>query len=265
MRRLVAALILLAAPGAAEPPDGQPAIPPELLVPNEEARVFFDALQSHILTDEVMARLIQAMPGASPRPMDDVIDRLFSSGEAVPNWQSLGINERAAIRAHEGGMSANMTQGTDAHGPTYGYYVDRPIESLIPREWVLIARRGEPFVDASVQTGISHASAKVILVERLIFRRQGNAGCRVRAESRLYADPSVPATQADMIATVFGMRFLAAVEHRSFCQVVEDLGQGQYRARFFDGEGHSLPAFDQVSLPFRIVPFRPASGSTAPR
>lgn len=267
MRWFVAAFILLAAAqAAAQPPSsGQSAVPPELLVPSEEARIFFEVLQSRPLSDETMERIIQAMPGGSARPMDDVIERVLAPGPAVPDWQQLGIDERAAIEAHEGGLAANMTEGATQYGPAYGYYMDRSIETLIPPEWVLIGRRGAPVSGESVEIGVSHLSPKLILVERIAFRHLGNAGCRTQAESRLYADPSVPASQADMIATVFTMRFLSVLERRSLCQVVEEVGQGQYRARFFDTEGHSLAAFDADQTRFRIVPFRPVPRPAAPR
>jgi len=266
VRALVVALALLgAAPAAAQPPStGQSAVPAELFAPSEEARSFFETLQSQPLSDEMLERVIQAT-GGSARPMDDVIERVLAPGPAVPDWQHLGIDERAAIEAHEGGIAANMTEGATQYGPAYGYFVDRPIETLIPPEWVLIGQRGAPVSGESVEIGISHLSPKLILVERISFRHLGNAGCRTQAESRLYADPSVPASQADMIATIFTMRFLSVLERRSLCQVVEEVGQGQYRARFFDAEGHSLAAFDADHRRFRIVPFRPVPRPAASR
>ena len=258
MRRIVAALILLAAaPVAAQPPSGHPAIPAELLAPNEEARASFEALASHPLTDQMIEAAIQSQPSGSTRPMDEIIERMFVAGPVVPGWQNSGVDEDAIVAALEGGPAAHMMEGANEFGPLYGYFVDRPLESIIPPEWTLIGWRGPHSLDGPAQIAVSHVSPKVILVERSLSSRHGRAVCRERTESRLYADPAVPATEADAITVIFTMRALASLEQRSLCAVVEDLGQGEYRARFFDSDGHSITVFDRGSPRFRIVPFRP--------
>jgi hypothetical protein len=265
VRRLAAALALLAAvPAAGQPPAAGPtSIPAELLAPSEEARAAFDALASRPLTDDVMEATIQAQPVGSMRPMDDIIERTLAGGEAVNDWQNLGVDERAMIAEHDGGLAENMIEGTNQFGPTFGYYVDRPIEVLIPPEWVLVGRRGRPFTAENIEIGISRVSPKVILVERIAYLRRGSATCRGQTESRLYADPAIPAGQIDIVTVAFSMRFLAAVERRGMCRVLQSAGQNLYRARLFDSGGHPFSALDQGIGQFRIVPFRPVLGRAA--
>ena len=265
MRGLFVALTLMAAvPADAQTdPSGHPTIPPEFLVPNEQARSFIDALKSQPLSDEMMERVIRAMPGGSAGPMDEIIAQMFAPGPIVPGWQNLGVSAYAIVARLEGGLGAYMMEGTNEFGPVYGYFVDRPLESLLPPEWVLIGRRGTSSLTGPVQILVSHVSPGVILVERATGSRHGNASCRGPAESRLYADPTVAASEQDAVTAVFTMRLLAAVEHRSLCEIVEELGQRAYRARYFDAEGHGLDAFDRGSISMRIVAFRPVLSAPA--
>jgi hypothetical protein len=264
MRRLVAALALFAAaPLAAQPaPSSQPE--PALLAPSDDAREFFTGAQSRPLTDELMAT---AFPATSPtvRWIDAMIEHMMSQGELVRNWQNLGVDEVALVAALPGGPAANMTEGANQFGPLYGYFIERPVESLIPPQWVLIGRRGIHALEGSVEIAIGHASPKVILVERTTSRLRGNGGCREQAESLLYADPAVSASMADALAVISTMRFLAAVESRGLCFIVEEVSPGQYQARHFDDDGHSFPEMDRQSPRFRIAPVRPPSGSSGRR
>jgi hypothetical protein len=262
MRGLVAALALLAAAPAAAQSDrpSHSTVPPALLVPSEQARSFFEALRLHPMSDEMMERVIQ---GGTARPMDEVIEQMFARGPAVPDWQNLGVDEDVIVAGLGGGPAAYMTEGANEYGPVYGYFIDRPLENVLPPEWVLIGRRGTTLLNGPIQISVSHVSPKVVLVERTTSSRHGRAACRELAESRLYADPSAPATEIDAVAVIFAMRTLAALEHRRLCSVVENLGQGDYRGRYFDFEGHSLAAFDHGSPRFRIVPFRPVPRPTA--
>jgi hypothetical protein len=264
MRRLVAALVLFAAtPLAAQPaPSSQP--DPALLAPSDDARAFFAGVQSRPLTDELMAT---AFPTTSPIAtwIDTMIEHMMSQGELVPSWQNMGVDEVALVAALPGGPTANMTEGANQFGPLLGYFVDRPIESLIPPQWVLIGRRGVRSLEGPVEIAIGHASPKVILVERTTSRLRGNGGCRERAESLLYADPAVSASIADELTVISTMRFLEAVESRGLCSIVEEVSPGQYQARHFDADGHSFPEMDRQSPRFRIVPVRPASGSSGVR
>ena len=264
MRSLVAALVLLAAvPLAAQPaPSSQP--DPTLFAPSDDAREFFAGVQSRPLTDELMAA---ALPATSPSVgwIDAMIEHMMSKGELVRSWQNLGVDEVALVAALPGGPTANMTEGANEFGPLHGYFVDRPIESLIPPQWVLVGRRGVHSLEGPVEIAISHASPKVILVERTTSRLRGNGSCREGAESLIYADPAVSASVADMLTVISTMRFLAAVESRGLCSIVEEVNPGQYRARHFDAEGHSFPEMDRQSPQFRIVPIRPTSGSSGAR
>jgi hypothetical protein len=257
MRRLIVALALLAATPAAA---SEPAIPADALVPNDEARSLFEALSSNVMTDAMLDSMIRGMPADAARAIDDAIDQILAPGEAVSNWRDTGVDPLPAIAASEGGLAGNMAEGSGESGPFFLYFVDRPIENFARPEWVLVGRRGAPFSGENVQLSVVRISPKVILAERIAYRRRGNAYCQARAESRLYADPAVAASEADMIAVVTTMRSLAAIEQRGLCEVVEEAGPGQYRTRLFDVEGHRLPAAEGPET-FRIVPRRPVPGS----
>jgi hypothetical protein len=253
MRGWIAALTLLAAvPGAAQPPAPAP-LPPAALAPNEGARTAFEALASNALTDEMIGTMIEQALGGNTGPIDDVIERGLAPGELVPGWQASGIDLLPLVAARDGGLAGNMAEGIGQFGADRFYFVDRPIESLVSPQWVLVGRRGAAFSGENVQVGFAHVSPKVILAARVAYRRQGNAYCRTRTESRLYADPAVAASQLDWIALVMAMRSLAAVERRGLCEVVEEAGPGLYRTRLFDEQGHRLPGAEGPDT-FRIVP-----------
>lgn len=260
MRSIVAALALLAAaPAAAQPPSGQSAVPAELLVPSEEARSFFETVQSNTLTDEILERALQA-PSGSIRQIDETIERMLTLGDPIPGWRNLGIDIRAIVASRDGGLTGNMTEGMNHSDPSFAYYVDRPIESFVSSSWLLIGRRGAAFAGENIEVDITRLSPKVVLVERIAYRREGNAYCRAQAESRLYADPAVAASQADIISSIFAMRLLAAIERVGVCEVAEDVGGGEYRIRLFDPNGHPHTTLEQRSPRARIVASRPFPG-----
>lgn len=261
MRALALALALLAAaPAAAQPaPSERPAIPADALVPNDQARMLFEVLASNVMTDEMVETMIREALGGDARPIDNVIAQALSPGELVANWQSSGIDLLPVVAAREGGLAGQMAEGTGRFGPLFFYFVDGPIEAFVPSEWVLVGRRGAAFSGETVEVGIAHISPKVILAERIAYRRQGNAYCRVRTESRLYADPAVAASEADMIAVIITMRSLAEIERRGMCELVEEAGPGLYRTRLFDEAGHRLAASEGPET-FQIVPRRPVPG-----
>lgn len=261
LRFAVALALLAAAPAAAQPePADPPAIPADALVPNEEARVFFEALASNVMTDELLAQMIQGMPGGDPGPMDDVIEQAMAAGELVPNWQRSGIDLLRMIAALDGGVAGNIFEARGEFGLYQTYFVDVPFEDVVHPEWVLVGRHGTPVSAENVQTGVMRVSPKVILVERTAYRREGNAYCRERAESRLYADSAVAASEFDTIAVIMGMRSLSTLEGRGLCQVMEEVGPGRYRTRLFDAAGHRLPALEEPAV-FQIVrrPTQPRS------
>jgi hypothetical protein len=254
MRAFVAALLLLAWPAAGQPgPTGQePAVPAEVFSPSAEAHAVFEALSTHVMTDEMLDTAIAAT-SANTRPMDEIVERSFARGEQVRDWQGQGIDVRAAVAARDGGLTGNMVTGPTQFGPAFVYYEDRPIDAFVSPEWVLVARRGAPFEGDIVQVEIGRLSPKVILAERIAYRQQGRAYCRVQAESRLYADPAVSPAEFDTIAVMMAMRSLRVLDQRSMCEVTEETGPGEYRTRIFDAEGYRLTAFDRAGT-FRIVP-----------
>lgn len=196
-------------------------------------------------------------------PMDAIVESSFAPGEQVRDWQMSGIDIRATVAAREGGLAGNFAIASSPLGAGFVYYEDRPIDEVVPPDWVLIAHRGGPFEGDIVQVEIGRVSPKVILAERVSYRRQGNAYCRLQAESRLYADPQVAATGVDAIALVIMMRSLRLIEHESPCQATEEASPGEYRLRLFDAEGHRLPALDRGDT-FRIVPHAPIRRGPAP-
>jgi hypothetical protein len=261
MRGFVAALaLLLALSAAAQPPSpDHPAVPPELLAPNQDASTVFDALASRPLTDEVVERVIRAQSAETLRQMDELIARSFAPGELARGWQSSGVDLRAIIAARSGGLQSSMIEGASPFGPASARYLDRPIDAFVPPEWVMIGRHGAAFDGENVSIEASPLSPKIILVERIAYRRQGNAYCRMQAESRLYADPVVPASRFDLATLMMTMRALAAADHRTMCEVVESLPDGRYRFRMYDPDGHRLEGLERESPAFRIVPIGPAS------
>ena len=113
---------------------------------------------------------------------------MFAPGELVPDWRNAGVSLREIVTARDGGTTGNMAVATGPFGPALIYFVDEPIESVVSRDWILVARHGEPFEAEDVRIEVSRQSPKVILAERVGFRRQGRALCRERSESRLYSD-----------------------------------------------------------------------------
>jgi len=270
LSRLAAtALAALAAPaGAAQPaqpeqpaPSALPPIPAEVLAPDEEAAAILQSAAERPISLEDMSG-VSAEIAAS---LDAFTDQILARGEQVSGWQSLGVDLREAVRARDGGLTANMALGSNEFGFERTYFADEPFDTLVPREWVLIGRHGQPVHGEDVQVEISKIGPKVFLAERVAYRRQRNALCRVRSEARFYADPAVPATQADTIALLFGLRTLPALDRRGYCQVYEEREPGVYVTRSFDSEGYRLPALELILTPIRIVARSPIPTRAAAR
>jgi hypothetical protein len=257
MRSVLAAALILASPAVAQPRPAaeQSSIPTEFLGPSEQMRAFFARLSAQPMTDQMFDAIFRGAT-ANLAPMDAIVESSFVRGEEVPDWQTSGVDIRAAIAGREGGLAGNFAIASSPLGPAFVYYEDRSIDELVPPDWTLVARRGEPFEGDIVQVEIGRVSPKVILAERVAYRRQGNAYCRLQAESRLYADPQVTATGVDAIGLFIMMRSLRLIERERLCQVTEEAGPGEYRVRLFDAEGHRLTALDRSDA-FRIVPHAP--------
>jgi len=254
--------LLMTTAGPAQPSVQPPAdVPADALVPNEEARTLFETLEENVFTAELMAD----MPAEAFAPADAIIAQLLAPGEQVPNWQDRGVDLHSIVRAREGGLSGNMTSEPGPFGPMLVYFADQPLGEVVPPEWVLVGRHGEAFEAEIVQVEIEQISPKLVLAERVSYRRQGNALCRVRAESRLYSDPRVAASEMDVIGLFMAMRFLRIFDQRTLCSIIEETSPGQYVARSFDGEGHRLAALDADQQPFRIIGRQPVAAPSAPR
>jgi len=253
VRLLAAALLILAAPAIAQPGSAgpQPGLSGAVFAPSEEANTLFQGLSTHVLTDQVLETGMAAT-GHGVGPLDEIVERSLARGEQVQGWQDSGIDIRAAVAAREGGLAGNMAVAASSFGYAFVYYEDRPIEAIVPPDWVMVARRGAPVEGAIVQVEIGHVSPKVILAERVAYRRQGKAYCRTQAESRLYADPAVRPAEFDLVALVMTMRALRAADRMSLCEVAEETAPGRYRMRMFDGGGYRLAALDRGDI-FQIV------------
>jgi hypothetical protein len=255
LRFLIAALILCAvAPAAAQPGATDESVyPAAVLAPNEDSRAFFEVVALRPLTDEMIATAVAAMPDGSARRMDEVIEESLTRGEQVPNWRSTGLDLADIVGSRAGGTARNVLVRTGQFGSDVTYFDDAPLDTFIPSNLVLVARRGEPVNGEIVQVEVGHLSPKVVFAERVAYRREGNAYCREGADTRLYADPEVRASQLDMIAVLIAMRSLPSLERIGLCEVIEARGPGGYVTRSFDQEGHRLTGMDDAAETFQIV------------
>jgi hypothetical protein len=254
---VVAVLFLFTAvAGSAQPAaSNPPPIPADVLVPNDESRAVFEALES----DSAAAQRFAALPSEMAAPMDAVIEMAFAPGELVPGWHHAGVELRRIAGARDGGASGSMAAATGPLGSQLIYFVDEPVDSIASPDWILVARDGQPFQAEEVRIEVTRMSPKVIMAERVGYRRLGQALCRERSESRLYSDPRIPASEADVIAVGMTMRLLPTLNRRNLCHVVEEREPGVFFARYFNGEGRRLPAFDAESPAMRITARAPIS------
>ena len=219
---------------------------------SEGARALFDALADAPLDESRPARSLPVR-----FVLHDDIAPTFARGERVAGWQAHGVDLRAIAAARPGGLAAYIAV---ADGPRYTRQIsfrDAPIETWVPHGWRLVARRGPAFEAADVLVEINHLTPMLMLVERVAYRREGHAWCRVRAESRIFADPAAAATDRDVGVFIVAFGALAFVERAHLCVVMEEEAPGLYRARHFDREGYRLPELDGPERPLRPVPRPP--------
>jgi hypothetical protein len=246
----------------AQSPASAPApTPPEALLPNPEARAFFEALRAQPATGDFLA----GMTAEETAPVDTIIAEQFRRGETVADWQRLGVKIQAVLAALPGGANAHMSEGAGEFGPYRVYPGDPPIESLIPREWFLVARHGERRDGGTIGIQIGHISPKVIMITRVGAEELGNASCTLHMQTFLYADPAVSASEMDQIALVMTMRALPVFDRQPFCSIAEERGPGLYLVRNFDREGRRIVGQDANGLSFRIVPRAPYPAASMPR
>lgn len=247
----VLSLLLAGVPAVAQP--SRPPIPPEMLVPNEEARAWFEVLESRIFTVADMAEI----PPQVRALADTAVGRILRLGDTVPDWQQRGVDFHAMLAAREGGLAASMATTPGSFGPELVYFADRRLDGLAPREWALVARHGQPFEAELVQIEVIHASPKLIFIERVGYRRQGKAICRERAESRLYSDPRVAASDADLFAFAMTLALLARLDRTTLCHTTEEMPDGGYVTRAYDPQGRGYAQLNANTRPFRLVPSAP--------
>jgi hypothetical protein len=194
------------------------------------------------------------MTAQETAPVDTIIAEQFRRGETVADWQRQGVNMQAVLAALPGGADAHMSEGVGDFGPYRVYPGDPPIESLIPREWFLVARHGERRDGGTIGIQIARISPKLIMVARVGGEELGNASCTLHMQTFLYADPAVSASEMDQIALVMTMRMLPEFDRQSFCTIAEEREPGVYLVRNFDREGRRIVGQDANGLSFRIVP-----------
>jgi len=265
MRWLLASLgalvFFVAAPVAAEPASAPEAIPPEVLAPNEEARQFFEAIEANPLSGERVAEI----PAERMAPLDSLMTAAFARGERVPDWQTLGVDVRAAASERDGGLASNMLESTNEFGLERTYFGDLTFESVVPAGFRLVARAGEEVGGDNVDVQIGHVSPKAILVMRIELEGRGRMECERRSDIRIYADPGVSASQMDVIAVMVVLRTYFMPNRPLLCYGALEQRPGQYVVRAFDSEGYRIPGAEDDARPFRIVPRAPFPASTGPR
>ena len=243
-------MVVCAAPAGAQVPE----IPPDALVPNQQAAEFFAALET--LARE--GRDFPELPAEVLAPADAVIDQVDQRGEQVANWSGSGVDLVAAVAAHQGGLRANMLTSSGQFGPSTLFLTDEPFDAVAPRTWRLLWSQGAVEAGRASVTTVTPLSPKVILVERVAMSRHERAWCRGPGEARLYMDPDVSASEYDTIAFLMTRRAYSRLEERSaYCSITEEVESGVYRDRAFDAEGYRLPVLDSAMLTMRVVP-RPA-------
>ena len=215
----------------------------------EEARIFFDALAATPLDGEAPDRSIPVR-----LVVYGDIDATFARGAHVAGWQARGVDLRAIAAARPGGLAANIAISDGPRHTRRISFHDAPIETWVPAGWRLVARRGRAVAAPDVRVEITRLSHMLILVERVAYRREGQAWCRMRAESRIFADPAAAATYGDVGVFVPAFAALAFLDRAHLCVVMEEEAPDLYRARYFDREGHRLPVLDTPDGLFQPVP-----------
>jgi hypothetical protein len=231
---------------AAVEPSG---FPPETLAPNQEAIEFFAVIEDLLRRGEPLPDYSSEIA----RAFEPVMAEMLIRGERDPNWTTRGVDIHEVVAALAGGAGANSLSMQEEFGPAQVLLLDAPIDSVVPRGWALVGSFGELRSADIVHTEFSRISPKLMLAERVAYRRQGNALCRSRAQTRLYADPAVRASEADTIA-YFAVRHLASrAELNRICSVFVERGPGIYQDEAFDEDGYRLPRLD-ADQPYSIVP-----------
>ena len=231
-------------------------IPREALAPNQEAIDFFAIFEARARAGEPFPEL----PAELLTEMDAQLSRFYARGEQVPNWSTTGVDLYPVVAARDGGMSANMLSAPGPYGPTNSLLLDVPLDSVAPQGWALVATYGDVRGGEVVQTEYGHVSRKVMIVERVAYRRRANALCRARAETRVYSNPEVAASEADTVAFMIIHAMLPRLERDTVCHVMVEVEPGKYQDRSFDEQGYRLPLFDDDDdQPYTIVPRPTAS------
>jgi len=256
----VALALLMASPAPSQPAAEPEGIPAEMLAPNEEARAFFENLESSPSPGNVLSDL----PAEEAAPMDAFIRQMAAPGEIAPGWPAVGVDLDSIAAAQPGGAAGSMTSATNQFGVQRTYFSDPPIESLLPAGLLLVGEHGQPFAGTGVNIEMGNISPKLLLVTRVDYRRQGAMRCQRQSHTRIYSSPNVVASEMDMMAYLLTLRFAALMDDMDFCFGAEEREPGAYVMRSYDGTGRRLPVMDGAQPPFRFVPAEPFPALTPP-
>ena len=246
----LAALLIASAGRVPAQTSGPTGFPLEALVPTAEAREFFDSLERFATSGEALPDL----PDDLMAPLDPFIAPMFERGERDRNWSSSGVDMHALAEALPGGAAAHMLVGEGPFGPMAALFVDEPPESLAGSEWTPIASFGDLAPSDDVRAGFGRMSPKLLVVERIAVRREGNGLCYERVESHLYSNREVSASEADIISFVMFLRVRQMLDQRRLCMVWIEIEPGRYASRWFDLRGHRFPGLEMDGTLYSLVP-----------
>jgi len=253
---LALALLVVAAPALAQPPDEAEGYPPEMLLPDAEAAAFFEAAQA----DPDLGGLLEDLPADAAGAMDAVIREFIAPGEQAPGWPDIGADIGAVVAARASGPEGIVSDAVHPFGVLRTYFADRPIDAMVPGGWVIVGRHGEPFEGANVVIEIGHISPKLLMVMRVDYAHRGRMRCQQRAQTQIYANPRIAASQADTVSYMMARRLAADSGAMSLCFGADEREPGLYVTRVYDRTGRRIPGMDNGQPPFRIVPAEPFPG-----
>jgi hypothetical protein len=226
-------------------------------ISDEEARALFEAAEAQPLSGAFFAQ----MPAEITAQFDAGFLEVAAPGERMPGWPDVGTNLDSIVAAREGGAAASMTHSTGPAGILRTYFADRPFEAIVPAGWVLVGQHGERFDGRHINIEAGHMSPKVILLMRVDYSLRGRMRCHERSETRIYANPDVPASDTDAMALISALALATRIDRMGLCYGADEREPGVYVTRYYDREGHRLPELDAQQQPFRILPAEPFSAS----
>lgn len=246
---------LAAPPAYGQTPSKQSsdALPADALQPNAEAQEFFKLIEALAKT----GKKFPPFPPEATAEFEKVAAQTYRRGDKVSNWSSMGLDIIAKVAAADGGVQGNMLLAQGKFGPTAMFVGYRPLSSLIQQDWRPLARFSHRLTGrGEVLIGIAHISPKVVVVDRGVYERRGNALCRIGGDTKLFGIPKMAASEMDTIAYAMAPYTFEDPKWRSLCTVTVEAKPGIYKTRFFEA-GFALPELDAEADGYRIVPAAP--------